>query len=355
LLRLALVTGELTEPVGVAADPGDPDRLYVLERAGLVRLIDDSTLAMAPVADLREDVTAEWLEQGLLGIVLHPQFEQNRRAFLYWTDRSEHLVLAEFLASSDGTEFAVDTRRHILVIDDPHPMHNGGQLLFGPDGFLYVGVGDGGLLPGGWRDGRDPASLLGKILRLDLDHQSAGLPYAIPPGNPFVGVDGARPEVWAVGLRNPWRFSVDPVTDELWIADVGQLKWEEIDRLPRTKAAGANFGWNLYEGHQCFERPTCDPIGVTQPSFVYSHAGGNCAVVGGVVYRRPDSRLYGQYLVGDYCSGRIWTITADTPDESRMELQLDTDLLITSFGASADGSVFLTAQSGELYRVVGGR
>jgi len=349
LLQLALITADLDEPVGVVSDPGDPNRLYLLERPGRVRLVDGG-LAPDPVLDIRSDVVADGLEQGLLGIVLHPMFEQNRRVFLYWTDRSAHMVLAEFQASPDGTRIAGESRRDILVIDDPNPYHNGGQLLFGPDGYLYVGIGDGGLLPDGWRDGRDPASLLGKILRLDVDHESPGLAYAVPPDNPFIDVAGARPEVWSVGLRNPWRFSIDPHTDSLRIADVGQLKWEEVDRLARTEAAGANFGWNLYEGRQCFERPSCDPSGATFPLLVYSHDYGNCAVVGGFVYHGPVGRLDGQYLLGDYCSGRIWTVAAD---ERRMVLQLDTALLITSFGEAADGSGYLTAQGGELYQVVG--
>jgi glucose/arabinose dehydrogenase len=165
-----------------------------------------------------------------------------------------------------------------------------------------------------------------------------------------VDVPGARPEVWAVGLRNPWRFAFDPPTGSLWIADVGQVKWEEIDRVPLDEAAGANFGWNLYEGRQCFERESCDPAGVTFPILVYPHDGVSCAVVGGPVYRGPVGRLNGQFLAGDYCSGKIWTVD---PDRPALELQVDTNLLITSFGEAADGSVYVTGQGGELMRVVG--
>ncbi|HET6746046.1 MAG TPA: PQQ-dependent sugar dehydrogenase [Candidatus Limnocylindria bacterium] len=342
LLRLELVTDTLQEPVAMAGDPADPERLFVVERAGLVVLVEDGVRAEAPLLDLRDLVLADGLEQGLLGIALHPGFEENGRVFLYYTSIADEMVLAEYaLGAPQG--------RILLSIPDPNPFHNGGQLAFGPDGHLYVGVGDGGLLPDGWRDGRDPASLLGKILRLDVDSPPAtGLEYAIPADNPYVAVAGARPELWAIGLRNPWRFAFDLPSETLWIADVGQLKWEELDVVP-IGSGGLDFGWNMYEGRQCFERESCDPTGLTMPTIVYAHSQANCAIVGGLVYRGPEGRLDGQYLLGDYCSGRIWTVG---PGEQALALQVDTDLLITSFGAGADGNAYILAQGGSMHRIV---
>lgn len=350
LLALQVVTDDLDEPVAVVGDPGDPARLFVLERKGRLVVVEVGTLRARPLLDLTDEVDADGLEQGLLGIALHPDFAVNGRIFLYLTDRASRMVLLEFQVAADGSRVEAASRRELLAIPDPDPFHNGGQLAFGPDGRLYVGVGDGGLLPNGFRDGRDPGSLLGKILRLDVDAPpDDGLAYAIPSDNPYREMAGARGEVWAIGLRNPWRFAFDEPTGTLWVADVGQRKWEEINALPWTDAAGANFGWKLTEGRVCFGAETCDRSGIVMPVAVYAHAEGNCAVIGGFVYHGPGGRLDGQYLAGDYCSGRIWTIG---PGMSEMVLQRDTELEITSFGAGADGSAYVTGQAGELMRIV---
>lgn len=351
LLALEPVLTGLDEPTGLAGDPEDPGTLYVIEKAGRIQLVRDGVIGH-DVLDLSADVEATGLEQGLLGIALHPDFATSRRAFIWYTDRRQRMVLEELRIGLDGVADPA-SRREVLAIPDPEEFHNGGQLLFLPDGTLLIGVGDGGLLEDGWRDGRDPGSLLGKILRIDVDVVASrgGDPgYAVRLDNPFVGVEGARQEVWAIGLRNPWRFTYDSVTGNFWLADVGQLKWEEINRLPLAEAAGANFGWYLYEGRQCFERESCDPAGVTFPVVVYAHDGVSCAVVGGPVYRGPVGRLNGQYLAGDYCSGKIWTVG---PGRPVLRLQVDTALLITSFGEAADGTVYVTGQGGELMRVVG--
>jgi glucose/arabinose dehydrogenase len=350
LLELQVVTDQLDDPTAAVGDPSSTSRLFVTERAGRLVVVEDGTFREDPLLDLTAEVSADELEQGLLGIALHPDFAANGRLFLYLTDRASRMVVLEYRMAADGAVVDPTTRREILAIRDPDPFHNGGQLAFGPDGRLYVGVGDGGLLENGFRDGRDPASLLGKILRLDVDAPpDDGLAYAIPPDNPYLGVAGARPEVWAVGLRNPWRFAFDKATGTLWVADVGQRKWEEINALPWNDGAGANFGWNLTEGRVCFGADTCDRSGLVMPFAVYSHAQGNCAVIGGFVYHGPGGRLDGQYLVGDYCSGRIWTIG---PGKAEMVLQQDTDLEITSFGEGADGSAYVMGRAGELVRLV---
>jgi glucose/arabinose dehydrogenase len=345
-----VVTEGLDQPVGLAGDPSDSDALYVLEREGRIRFVFHGEVMPDPVLDLTDDVLSDGAEQGLLGIALHPGFADNRRAFIWYTDVRERHVLEEVRLSEDGRAAIDGSRRDVLTIPDPAPDHNGGQLAFGPDGMLYVGVGDGGLMDDGWRDGRDPASLLGKILRLDVDAEAGpgGPAYVVPPDNPFLDDPEARPEVWALGLRNPWRFAFDEESENLWIGDVGQLKWEEVSVIP-WREGGANFGWNMYEGRQCFERPSCDPAGITMPLVTYAHTFGNCAVVGGPVYRGPEGRLNGQYLLGDYCSGRIWTIG---PGDEELTQQLDTDLAITSFGEGSDGNVYVTAQGGQLLRVI---
>jgi glucose/arabinose dehydrogenase len=350
LLSLELVTDELDDPVAMVADPSDPSRLLVVERPGRLVLVEDGAVRADPVLDLTDEVEADALEQGLLGIALHPDFPHDRRLFLYETDRAGRMVLLEFAISADLSSVDVVSRREIIAIPDPDPFHNGGQLVFGPDGRLYLGIGDGGLLKDGWRDGRDPGSLLGKILRLDVNGTpDPGLGYAIPIDNPYIGVAGARGEVWAIGLRNPWRFSIDRDTGDLWVADVGQLKWEEVNRIPWITAAGANFGWNLMEGSVCFEATSCDRSGIVAPIAVYPHRDGNCAVIGGPVYRGPGGRLNGQYLMGDYCSGRIWTIA---PGRQEMVLQTDTQLIITTFGTGADGAAYVASQDGQLLRVI---
>jgi len=353
LLSLELVTQPLDDPVAMVGDPGDPSRLLVVERSGRLRVVDHGAIRPEPLLDLTGEVESGGVEQGLLGIALDPAFADNGRLFLYETDHNSRMVLLEFRISPDLSSADAASRREIIAIPDPDPFHNGGQLLFGPDRRLYVGVGDGGLLNGGWRDGRDPGSLLGKILRLDVDSDpDAGLGYAIPADNPFVGVAGARGEVWAVGLRNPWRFALDPEAGNLWVADVGQVKWEEVNRIPWTDAAGANFGWNLTEGPACFQATSCDRSGLVAPIAVYEHRRGNCAVIGGPVYEGPVEALAGHYLMGDYCSGRIWTIARG---EEAMILQEDTDLLITTFGTGADGSAYVASQDGRLMKIVPGR
>ena len=350
LLTLEIVNDELDDPVAVVGDPDDPSRLFVLERAGRLIVVVDGTPLAEPLLDLTAEVDADEPEQGLLGIALHPDFADNGRLFLYLTDRAGRMVLVEFRMAADGSSVDPGSMREVLAIPDPDPYHNGGQLAFGPDGRLYVGVGDGGLLENGFRDGRDPGSLLGKILRLDVDAPTqSGLAYAVPPDNPFLGVAGGRGEVWAIGLRNPWRFAFDESTATLWVADVGQRKWEEVNAIPFSDAAGADFGWKLMEGRVCFGAETCDRSRVVAPIAVYPHSQGNCAVIGGFVYRGPGGRLDGQYLVGDYCSGRIWTIA---PGRTQMVLQQETDLQITSFGEGADGSAYVTGQAGELMRII---
>jgi glucose/arabinose dehydrogenase len=354
---LALVADGLRDPVGVtnAAD----GRLYVNERGGRVMAVEpDGTSTL--FGDLSERIIAGG-ERGLLGLAFHPDYDRNRRLFVDYTragaggDEGD-TVIAELHATADGATIDAASERILLVVDQPAANHNGGQLAFGPDGYLYVGLGDGGGGGNSSANAQNPNALLGSILRIDVDAKPAqGKAYAIPPDNPFMGGGGAR-EVWAKGLRNPWRFSFDRTTSQIWIGEVGQGAYEEIDRAPSAKG-GLNYGWPVLEGNHCYQAQACPPpSGYQLPVSEYSHADG-CSVTGGYVYRgTAQPVLAGFYLFGDYCSGNLWTIPADAaPPAGRTvapELVLATGLAISSFGEDAAGELYLTdLAGGGLYRI----
>lgn len=299
-----LATG-LAEPVHAAAPPGDA-RLFVVERRGRVRVVKAGALLPQPFLDLGAEVGSAGQEEGLLSIAFHPQFTSNGRCFVYYTDVAGDLVLAEFVVPGATPDVADPASRRVLLAI-PHPgqsNHNGGQLAFGLDGFLYVGVGDGGGRGDPDGSAQDTSVLLGKLLRLDVD---GAPPYAIPPGNPGF----AAPEVWAFGLRNPWRFSFDRATGDLYVGDVGQSDWEEIDFQPAGAAGGRNYGWNLMEGDgHCFGGADCSApgLGLVRPIAEYPTADG-CAVTGGFVYRGAAvPALAGTYLYADYCTGEVLSL-----------------------------------------------
>ena len=335
-LVLEPVAEGLTAPVAIAT-AGAADRLYVAEQGGRIMSVSPTSGDVSEFLDL-SGLTEAGGEQGLLGVVFHPDFEDGGRLFVNFTDSEGDSVIAEYTAESE-TRADAQTYRDVLRFDQPYANHNGGQLAFGPDGFLYIGTGDGG-------SGGDPEenaqardTLLGKILRIDVD---AGDPYAIPSDNPFADDAGARPEIWALGLRNPWRFSFDRETDRLWIADVGQDILEEINRAP-AEAAGLNYGWDEMEGTACYEPPEgCARNGKVLPVTQYSHDFG-CSVTGGYVYRGTTwPALRGAYVFGDFCSGTIWAVPADAEPGTRPIELLDTDLAISSFGEGSDGELYLS-------------
>jgi glucose/arabinose dehydrogenase len=354
---LTRVASGLTDPVGVT-NAGDR-RLYVNEREGRVIAIEpDGSTSL--FGDLSDRVVAGG-ERGLLGLAFHPDYETNRRLFVDYTragaagDEGD-TVIAELRASADGSAFDAASERVLLTVDQPAANHNGGQLAFGPDGYLYIGFGDGGGGGDQFGNGQRTDALLGSILRIDVDAEPAnGKPYAIPPDNPFVGGGGA-PEVWAKGLRNPWRFSFDGPSSALWIGDVGQGAYEEIDRAPAA-SSGVNYGWPILEGAHCYESASCKPPANYQPPVTeYTHADG-CSVTGGYVYRgEAEVALRGFYLFGDYCSGNLWAIRADAPAPTdgtvAPQLVLATGLAISSFGQDAAGELYLADLSGgAVYRI----
>ena len=346
-VTLVPLLDDLAAPV-FAGNAGDgSNRLFVIEQQGIIRVLRPGAASATTFLDIRPKIVAGG-ERGLLGLAFHPDYAANRRFFVYYTRIADGaLVVAEY-ATSANPDVANETEKLLLVI--PHPTyanHNGGMLAFGQDRMLYIGVGDGG-------SGNDPPNnaqnlevLLGKILRIDVDRAdaAAGTPYAVPPDNPFVGRSG-RDEIYAYGLRNPWRFSFDLVTGVQWVADVGQGMHEEVN-MPIER--GGHYGWRVYEGFQCTgnDPPACDPARYRFPIFDYPHDGGRCSITGGYVYRGSQATLPGgTYVFGDFCSGEIlaWDGTA-------RRVLLTTGQNITSFGEDEKGELYVVGLSGIVSRI----
>jgi glucose/arabinose dehydrogenase len=350
-LALEQVATGLADPIGIASMPDG--RLLVNERAGRVLVVDPAAGTATVALDITDRVRGEG-EQGLLGLALHPDWPADPRAFVHYSDRDGNTVLATFMASdADAPALDPGSERVLLRVTQPYANHNGGQLTFGPDGMLYLGLGDGGSGGDPQGNGQNPSTLLGSVLRLDAD---AGEPYGIPADNPFADGDGGAPEVYLYGLRNPWRFSFDRATDALWIADVGQGEWEEVTRLRLPDDAGANLGWNVLEGTHCFVDAGCDPAGFVLPIAEYGHDQG-CSVTGGHVYRGSAiAGLAGWYLFSDYCSGTLFGVPSDTEEIGLApRLLLETDASVAAFGEAVDGEIYIAdLRSGAVYRIVGG-
>jgi glucose/arabinose dehydrogenase len=339
-------------PLGIAAPDDGSGRLFVVAQDGRIWVVDASgSVLPEPMVDLRDRLTSGG-EQGLLGLALHPGFPTDPRAYVNYTNRDGDTVIATLtLDPGNANKFDARSEQQLLFVDQPYANHNGGDLLFGPDGYLYAFLGDGGSGGDPHDNGQNREALLGKVLRLDIDHPGGGVPYSAPPGNPYLGTAG-RDEVWLMGVRNPWRSSFDRVTGDLWIGDVGQGAWEEID-VARAGAGGLNFGWNRMEGNHCFPPgASCSSDGLTPPVTEYGHDLG-CTVVGGYVYRGSKyPALEGGYLFADYCSGRIFAIDPRT-DAFRKPVEVgSTTNGISSFGEDASGELYVTQLNGEVSRVV---
>jgi glucose/arabinose dehydrogenase len=342
------VAGGLEAPVFVANAGDGSGRLFVLEKPGtILALVGDQPSQV--FLDIRDRVGSTGSEQGLLGLAFHPQFAANGLLFAYYTGRNGDTVISRFQANAERTAADPASEVVLLTQEQPAANHNGGMLAFGPDGMLYAGLGDGGAAGDPWGNGQSLATVLGKIIRLDVD---GGDPYAVPADNPFVGRDGARGEIWAYGLRNPWRFAFDRATGDLYIADVGQNQWEEVNVQPASGPGGENYGWNIMEASNCFRSGTCDQAGLVLPVAEYDHSQG-CSVTGGYVYRgEAQPTLQGAYFYGDYCSGRIWALSQDTSGQWRASMLLDTDSQISSFGETEEGEVLVVDYGGTVYRLV---
>lgn len=343
--RIALerVASGFSNPVHVThANDGSP-RLFVVEQRGLVRILKDGAILPTPFLDISARVSCCG-ERGLLSIAFPPGRGPKSEFYADYTDASGDTAISRFFVSGDPDAADEASEQVILRIAQPFPNHNGGQLAFGPDGFLYVGMGDGGSAGDPNNNAQNLSSLLGKILRIDVLGKAT---YTVPPSNPFTGVPNARGEIWATGLRNPWRFSFDRKTAVLFIADVGQGAWEEVDVQPAESTGGENYGWRLTEGNHCYAPSTgCPTAGITFPVAEHSHAGGNCSVTGGFAYRGRDFEgLTGIYFYGDYCSGRIWGLRRTDTGWDDIELAKP-GFAISTFGEDEAGEIYVADHGG---------
>jgi len=345
-LTLERVASGLQDPLYLTAPAGDP-RLFVVEQPGRIRIIKDGRLLPTPFLDITDRVRSGG-ERGLLSVAFHPRYATNGFLFVDYTDLRGDPRIERYAVSRDPDRADPSSGHLVLKVGHPFANHNGGLVMFGPDGMLYVGMGDGGGAGDPFGNGQKRSSLLGKLLRLDVDH---GDPYAVPRDNPFVGRAGMRAEIWAYGLRNPWRFCFDRLSGLLVVADVGQDRWEEIDVVP-AGAAGLDYGWNVMEGAHCFGSERCDRRGRVMPVVEYGHDQG-CSITGGFVYRgRSIPALAGHYVYADYCRGwiRSFKVEGGLVSDHREWRGVDPGQVM-SFGEDAAGELYLCSQRGEVYRL----
>lgn len=342
-LRVQPLPARFDHPVYLTAPRADP-RVFVVEKGGLVRILRGDTVVARPFLDLASEVSTGG-EQGLLSIAFSPGYARDGLLYADWTDRSGDTRVAEFRVDpADPGRVMPGSRRLLLAVDQPYGNHNGGLLLFDRSGMLLVGLGDGGGAGDPGNRAQDLGQLLGKVLRID---PRRGSPYAIPPDNPFVGRAGARPEVFLSGLRNPWRFSYDPVTGSLWIGDVGQGEVEEVDAVAPERLPGSDFGWRVREGDRRYSPGQLDRSRLRDPVAVYGHERGRCSITGGLV-------LGGRYYFGDYCSGEVWTLRADPGSPGPPRPAGFTVPELASFGVDGQGRGYVVSLSGRIGRLVTG-
>ena len=329
-------------------------RLWVTTQAGQVMVFanDRQTATASVFLDIGSKVSTAGNEEGLLGLAFDPQYAANGYFYVYYSAANpRRSVVARFSVSASNPNRA-DSSSELVLLEVPQPFqnHNGGAITFGPDGYLYMGLGDGGSGGDPLGHGQNTATLLGSILRIDVGGATAQQPYRVPAGNPLVGAAGARDEIWAYGLRNPWRIAFDPATGELWAGDVGQGQYEEVDVIKK----GHNYGWNVMEGFHCYPSnvQSCDQAGLEPPIFEYSHAEG-CSITGGHVYRGSRiPQLSGAYIYADFCSGRIWGLRYDGATVTSQALLNDSALQIPSFGVDQQGELYILSFDGRIYQFV---
>ena len=332
-----LIASGLNRPVDIQSANDGSGRLFIIEKSGYIRVYENGKLLASPFLDITGRVNAGSNEMGLLGLAFSPDYKQNGYFYVNYTGDGGNTRISRFHASGNSADSS--SENVLLIIKQPYQNHNGGALAFGPDGYLYAGLGDGGSAGDPHKNGQNTAVLLGKILRLNVNN---GNPYSIPSDNPFGN------EVWAYGLRNPWRISFDRATGDLWIGDVGQDKWEEIDYLPAGSQGGANFGWSIMEGNHNYDGEP--QPGMLPPVAEYSHKEGGCSVIGGYVYRGTIPEWNGVYIYGDYCSGKVWVLI---PSDGQWQSQVmfEMGVTITSFGQDESGEIYLSSDNGNIYRL----
>ena len=350
-LESAFPSLTLERLVGLTYPPDGSNRLFaVLQRGQIMVFLNDPATTSAQVfLDITDQVNSTGNEEGLLGLAFDPGYTINGYFYVSYTASLPRRSVISRFSVSQGDPNQADAVNELVIleVDQPYPNHNGGHIAFGPDGYLYIGLGDGGAAGDPLDNGQDRGTLLGSILRIDVSNATPGRPYAIPSDNPFVGGgDDIRKEIWAFGLRNPWRFSFDRLTGDLWAADVGQADYEEIDVIE----PGSNYGWNIMEGTHCYSPSAqCSQAGLTLPISEYSH-NGECSVIGGYVYRSSLlPSLYGAYLYADHCSGTVWALRYDGVQVTEQAELVDSELTITAFGEDAQGEVYILSRDNGIY------
>jgi glucose/arabinose dehydrogenase len=344
-VRLVEVASGLSNPLYLTAPKSDP-RQFVVEQPGRIRVISNGALLTTPFIDLTSKVLSGG-ERGLLSVAFHPSYSTNGFFYVNYTDRNGDTRVERYHVSANANVADPASVKLILMVPQPFANHNGGLVLFGQDGMLYIGMGDGGSGGDPNRNGQNPNALLGKLLRIDVDR---GDPYAIPADNPYASGTGGRGEVWAIGLRNPWRFSFDRTANALYIADVGQDAYEEINAVT-TSAKGLNYGWNIMEGLHCYGASSCNQAGLTLPVLEYSHSQG-CSITGGLVYRGTSlPAIVGQYFYGDYCQGWIRSIKITNGALAEQnDWTLGSIGSILSFGEDSSGEMYVMSDNGKVYK-----
>ncbi len=356
-LTVEITAFGFSKPVFVSSAPGDSTRLFVVEQLGRIEIIRNDTVLANPFLTIEDSVGSNGGEQGLLGLAFHPSYPDSPYFYVNYTGIDSATRISRFSVTSNPDSANRASEERILLVNQPFANHNAGMLAFGPDGYLYIGLGDGGSGGDPGNRAQTPTTLLGKMLRLDINT----LPYSIPPDNPWAAAVDTLPEIWAFGLRNPWRYSFDRATGDLYIADVGQASFEEIDFQPAASSGGENYGWRLKEGTACYDPPSgCDTLtGLTDPIYEYARGGVpfKCAVTGGYVYQGcaiPD--LQGTYFFADFCSEQIWTFAFDGSSvldftDRTTELGLS-GVSIVSFGEDYFGELYIVDLGGSIYKII---
>ncbi len=344
-IRLVPYAGGLASPVHITHAGDGSGRLFVVEQGGIIKIIRNGVVQPTPFLNISSRVSCCG-ERGLLSIAFPPGYAGKGYFYVNYTDRSGDTVVARYRLTANPDVADENSEQIIIHIDQPYDNHNGGQIAFGPrDSFLYIGMGDGGAGGDPQNRAQNPQELLGKILRIDVETGSP-LTYTVPSANPFTQTAGFRPEIWALGLRNPWRFAFDRQTADLYIGDVGQDTYEEIDVQPAASAGGENYGWKIMEGFHCYNTAACNSAGLVLPVVEYNHNQG-CSVTGGLVYRGAQfSRMQGIYFFGDFCSRRLWGLKHDGTAWQNVVLINNTGAQITSFGEDEAGNLYLTNYGG---------
>jgi len=326
-------------------------RLFVVQQAGQIMIIEGGVTRPTPFLDIKTRVGSNGNEQGLLSVAFHPNYQKNGLFYVNYTNLEGSTTIARYHVSADPNVADEISEQILLTIPQPYSNHNGGHILFGPDGYLYIGMGDGGAANDPHNNGQSLNTLLGKILRLDVD---TGSPYGVPQDNPFITTAAARPEIWSFGWRNPWRMAFDAATGDLYVADVGQNQYEEVDVELAGSGGGQNYGWRLMEASHCFNPTSCDPatLKVVMPIAEYPHSQG-CSVTGGYVYHGTQfPQLNGVYIYGDYCTGTLWGLRHEADGSWSQAELLASGKIISSFGLDAAGELYLIDhRNGEVWQV----